>query len=96
MTKAELRPITANLAAIFKAYKICKGGETTLDGQIAMGTPDEGIAFTFQALEIAAHELATQSKALVSLVTKATPSTAPTLPTATTNSRKETARATVE
>ncbi len=88
MTKEELRPITANLSAIFKAYKICKGGETTLDGQTTMGTPDEGIALTLQAFVIAIDEMANQLKALRSLATRATASTATPVAVAT-NSRKE-------
>ena len=96
MTKAELRPISANLTAIFKAYKICKGGETTLDGQITMGTPDEGIALTLQAFVIAIDEMANQLKALRSLATRATASTATPALLSSSNSKKETAHATVE
>ncbi len=87
-----VKDFTAMVRAVSKALKTFHSGDKALKGNLGMDNED-GVIWTFQALQGPGKEFMANAKALNDLITKAAGTTAPALPTGA-NSRKEAVHAT--
>ncbi len=90
-----VKDFTAMVRAVSKALKTFHSGDKALKGNLGMDNED-GVIWTFQALQGPGKEFMANAKALNDLITKGAGITTPTLSTAITNSRKEPSKAAIE
>ena len=89
-----VKDFTAIVRAVSKALKTFHSGDKALKGNLGMDNED-GVIWTFQALQGPGKEFMANAKALNDLITKGAGITTPTLSTST-NSKRETAKNAIE